>query len=208
MLAGLRLEDVRVRTHEQVIGQRDASRRQDAYPSLHLGYTQDDKRKLTLSYSRRVQGPRPFELNPFGFYQDPYAVMRGNPKLKPQITDAVEAGVQRRDGASLYSATAYLHYSRDTTTQVVQDMGGGVLVTSFENLGFRRTTGLEFAAKGKLAPSLSYTLNGNLYRVEIDPEQAALPGAPSPRPAARPVWIGRREARISSRSTSPFAARI
>jgi outer membrane receptor protein involved in Fe transport len=169
MVAGLRLEDVRIKTYEVVIGRRDRSDYVQAYPSLHLGYQLSDERRVTLSYSRRVQRPNPFQLNPFGFYQDPYSLFRGNPRLKPQITDAIEAGYQYRNGQSLYSATAYYRNNRHAVTQVVADLGGGSLVTTLENLGSMRTGGIEFTTNGRLNKQLSFNLSGNTYWMEIDP---------------------------------------
>ena len=54
---GLRLEDVKFDLDQLTSGQRDGQHYDKAYPSLHLGYKLDDDRRLTASYSIRVQRP-------------------------------------------------------------------------------------------------------------------------------------------------------
>jgi hypothetical protein len=51
---------------------------------------------------------------------------------------------------------------------VVEDFGGGVLLTTRENLGKSRNGGLELVTNGKLTPKLSYNVSANAYWNEID----------------------------------------
>src|SRR5213078_3899049 len=89
---GLRLEDVRIDIDQLTSGERDRQDYAKAYPSLHLAYKLDDERKLTASYSERVQRPPAFLLNPLRVIQDPKNVLQGNPDLKPQDTHSFELG--------------------------------------------------------------------------------------------------------------------
>jgi hypothetical protein len=58
---------------------------------------------------------------------------------------------------------------------VIHDLGGGVLMTTVENLGSLRTGGVEFTLNGRLNKQLSYNISGNAYRMEIDPGQLGFP---------------------------------
>ncbi|MDI1365156.1 MAG: outer membrane beta-barrel protein, partial [bacterium] len=51
--------------------------------------------------------------------------------------------------------------ARDGVTDVIRDLGGGVLLTSRENLAKSRSGGLELVANARLTPKLSYTISGN-----------------------------------------------
>lgn len=167
-LAGLRAEQVEIRTNQVTSGQKDDNSYFKVYPSLHLGYTLSQTQTLIANYSKRVQRPQVQDLNPYRIYQDPNNYRAGNPDLRPQITDSYELGWQYRKGPASYLATAYYRESRDGVTDVVRDLGGGVFLTTRENLAKSRNGGLELVANGKLTPKLSYNISGNAFWNEID----------------------------------------
>jgi len=166
--AGLRLEAVELDLNQVTGGVQDSNEYRRAYPSLHTAYDLTEKQQLTASYSRRVQRPRPEDLNPYPVYQDAFNYRAGNPQLEPQETDSYEIGWQYRPGQAFYLATLYYRETSKGFTDVVQDLGGGVLLTTRENLAENRSGGLELVANGKLTPKLSYNVSGNVFWNEID----------------------------------------
>ncbi|HVI31986.1 TonB-dependent receptor domain-containing protein [Phenylobacterium sp.] len=178
LLGGLRLEQVEIDVDQVTQDVRASQDYVRLYPSLHASWRLSDARRLSASYSRRVQRPSAFELNPFLQFIDPFNYWQGNPFLKPQVTDSFEAAFQHRDGGTLYLATVYWRQSRDGVTEVVRDLGGGVLLRTRENLGESRAAGLELVANGKLTNRLSYNLSGNVSWNEIE---ASRLGFPEPR---------------------------
>jgi outer membrane receptor protein involved in Fe transport len=138
------------------------------YPTLHLQYDLTDSQQLTGSYSRRIQRPGAQDLNPYVVYVDPVNLRAGNPDLEAAITDSWEAGWQYRSGPTMYLATLYLHDTTGQVTDVTTDIGGGVFLTTRENLTDARDGGIELTATGKLTPQLSYQLYGDLHYAEID----------------------------------------
>jgi outer membrane receptor protein involved in Fe transport len=165
---GLRAEQVQIDTNQLTSNQTNQNDYFRLYPTLHMGYTLSQSQTLNANYSRRVQRPNAQDLNPYEIYLDPYNYRAGNPDLKPQITDSYELGWQYRKGQAYYLATAYFRDTRDSVTDVVVDRGGGVLLTTRENLGKSRAAGLELVANGRLSPKLTYNLSGNLFWNEID----------------------------------------
>ncbi len=177
VLAGLRLEDVKIKTDQVTTGQSGHNDYDRAYPSLHLAWDLGDNRQLTASYVRRIQRPNPYNLNPFPIQIDRFTLFAGNPHLMPQQTDAYEVGWQYKSGATYYLATAYFREHHDVSTSVVRDLGGGVLLSTSENLGTYRNAGLELVANGRLTPKLTYNVSGNLYWNQIDAAGLGFPGA-------------------------------
>ncbi len=145
-------------------------------PSLHLSYPLGDKQKLTASYSERLQRPSPFDLNPTPFLTDPLNYRIGNPALKPQVTHSYELGWQYRKAPLLVLATLYYRQNDKVMSDVVTDSGGGVFVTSRANVSQSRNGGLELVLNGKAAPTLTYNLSTNLYRVQLDGANLGIPG--------------------------------
>jgi len=168
LLGGLRLEDVQVDTNQLTSSLRDSNDYFRAYPTLHLAYKVSDSQQLTASYSHRVQRPQPQDLNPYVIFIDPFNFRQGNPNLKPQETHSLEAGYQYRSNGTFYLATAYYRQSYNGVTDVARNLGGGVLLTTKQNLGHSRAGGLELVANGKLNAKLSYNVSGNLFWNEID----------------------------------------
>lgn len=168
VLAGLRLEQVRMEIDQVTSGVRAETDYTRAYPSLHMAYRLDEEQQVTLSYSHRVSRPQAGDLNPFRTYVDLLNFREGNPRLKPQDTHSYEAAFQRRSGQTYYLATLYYRQSSNGVTDVVRDLGGGVLLTTKANLARSRSGGLELTANGKLTPKLSYNVSGNVFWNEID----------------------------------------
>jgi outer membrane receptor protein involved in Fe transport len=167
VLGGLRLEDVQLDLNQVTSHQTNNQNYFKAYPSLHLAYRFADDQQLILSYSHRVQRPQPQDLNPFRFV-GPFSAREGNPNLQPQQTDSFEAGYQYRSGGTFYLGTLYYRNNEHGVTDVVSEIGNGVLLTTKANLASSRAAGLELVANGKLTKTLSYNLSTNLYWNEID----------------------------------------
>ena len=166
-LAGLRLEEVQLHLDQVTTGFVHATDYFRAYPSLHLAYKISDAQQLTVSYSQRVQRPGPQDFNPFRLVEG-FTARQGNPDLKPQETQSYEAGWQYKDSGTYYLATLYYRQNAHGVTDLVSDLGGGVVLTTKANLSQSRNAGLELVANGRLTKTLSYNVSTNLYWSEID----------------------------------------
>lgn len=144
------------------------------YPTAHVEYALGETQTLRASYSRRVRRPEPSDLNPFRVYVDPDNFSSGNPDLLPQVTDSYELSWLSRANQRFYQATLYLRDTSDAFTEVAVDLGGGVLLTRPENLGSSRSTGLEFAANGRLHPTLRYNVSLNVFHQALDASNLGL----------------------------------
>jgi outer membrane receptor protein involved in Fe transport len=167
VLGGLRLEDVRLDLDQVTSRQTNSQAYTRLYPTLHVADRISDVQQLVLSYSERIQRPGPQDLNPFRFVGTTSA-RQGNPDLKPQITHSFEAGWQYRAAGTFYLATLYYRLNDAGVTDVVSDLGNGVLLTTKANLSQSRNAGLELVANGHLTKALSYNVSTNVYWNEID----------------------------------------
>lgn len=167
-LGGLRVESAEIDTHQVTSGTGAGQDYVKAYPSLHLTYALSLETQVTGSYSRRIQRPAAQDLNPYVTYQDPYNFRQGNPDLNPQITDSFEMGLRRMHNGAFYMANLYYRRSRDGVTDISRDLGGGVLLTTKENLARGQNVGVELVVTGKLSKKLSYNVSGNAFWNEIE----------------------------------------
>lgn len=174
VLPGLRLEQV---TQDLQLngGAKTENDYFRAYPSLHISYPVTDDLSSKVSYSRRIQRPDPGDLNPFVIYIDEDERRSGNPSLKPQITDAYELEFQYRKGGAFYMATAYYRDRSKEVTDITRILPGGIYLQTKENLGDSRSAGLEVVANGRLTPTITYNVSGNLAWTEIDGSNLGFP---------------------------------
>ena len=167
VLAGLRVEEALVRLDQRTLLTRDKIEYLRAYPSLHLAYRLSDSEKVTTSYSRRVQRPRPNDLNPFPQYGDPLSFYSGNPRLRPEMTDAYEAAYERKGRGAYLLATLFYRETHDAIVNVVVPLGGGALLSTRANAAQLRSAGLELVATGRFTKTLAYQLSGGTLWSEI-----------------------------------------
>ena len=168
VLGGLRVEDERLnldqRTQAMTVDRDDVG----VFPSLHLGYKENANVTWVANYSLRIQRPNPQDLNPYRNLTDPYNIRVGNPLLESEKTHSFEAGWQYRKGVTSYLATAYYRVSENGVTDVVTDLGGGILQTTRANASSTQVSGLELVAAGSLSKTLSYNVSTNFSWTHLE----------------------------------------
>ena len=168
VLGGLRIEDTGIDLNDVTSAFKASRDEVNAYPSLHLAYKLSDAQQLTASFSERIQRPQPSDYDPFRVFVDPFNFRAGNPNLEPQRTYSYEAGYQYRAGATFYLATLYFRDNDRGVTDVVQDLGGGVLLTTKENLSHSENAGLELVMSRQFFSKVTANFSANLGWTQID----------------------------------------
>jgi outer membrane receptor protein involved in Fe transport len=167
-LAGLRLEEATIDTNQVTAALTHRSDYFRLYPTLHLTYDLTDTQQLQLNYSRRVHRPQSEDLNPYPKYQDPFNLRAGNPALRPEDSDSIEAGYQYRHEDTSYVGTLYYRRRTSSITEVTRFIDAATLLTTKENLSTNQSGGLEVSASTALGAKLSVNASGNAYYNEID----------------------------------------
>lgn len=129
------------------------------FPSAHLSYKLGESNAFQISYSRRLNRPRFWDLNPFFTFSDPRNQFSGNPDLDPEFTNAFELGhIAYFEKGSLTSSIYY----RKTNNVInrITTVIDGVNFTKPENLLSQDDYGFEFT--GSLELVKWWNLNGNL----------------------------------------------
>ena len=89
-LLGLRAEYSDVRT--ELVNTNEINHRDymNFFPTAHLTYDLEEDNSVQVSYSRRINRPRFWSLNPFFSYSNPRNFRGGNPNLDPEFTNSIE----------------------------------------------------------------------------------------------------------------------
>jgi outer membrane receptor protein involved in Fe transport len=164
---GLRTEYVDRRV--TLVGQEAfALDRWDFFPTLHMSYEYSAGHQMMASYTRRIDRPRSWYLEPFITWSDAYNVRQGNPSLKPEYVDSYELGYQKHFGPSMVSLEAYYRLTHNKVERVQSVYEENVILHTVENVGKDYTFGAEVMLNLGVARWWNVNLMGNLYDYRIE----------------------------------------
>lgn len=189
---GLRVEQTNISTEFKNGSDQDTSYNYlRAFPSAFFTYNIDKKNALQLSYSRRIQRPRFWYLNPFLTLSDDRNRFEGNPKLLPEYTDSYELGYIRYLDKGSMSANMFYKLTTDVITRVRQINEDGTTISFPINLSEEISYGLDVS--GNYDATNWLRLDGNVtffnYNQSADGGQFGID-------AADVSWFGRVGARV------------
>lgn len=155
---GVRVENTDVNTLLQTTNESSTRDYTDVFPSAHTSYKVSDDFSLQIGYSRRINRPSLWNLNPFSNIRNNFSISTGNPNLQPEYTDSYEiTSIHKFDKLSL-NFSLYNRYTTDAVERVII-FENNVSITRPENVGTNSTTGFEF--NGKYTPLNWLTLNSD-----------------------------------------------
>jgi len=114
------------------------------FPSANLTFNASDKTSYSFSFSRRIDRPQSWHLNPVQTFIDPYSSWGGNPYLLPSYTNNFEWS-QSLFGGALITTFNYSHTKQSFAWAVVLDSTSLKAITQPRNLTSYENTGLSIA---------------------------------------------------------------
>ena len=141
--AGLRVENTTARGTSLTLGQELDRRYFRWLPSLKVERKLTEANSLTLSYSRKMERPAFWELNPAPLYADYYTYIEGNPFLLPVTHNTASLSYQHK--ALTFSANYLLDKDVFVQIPLQNDQTKVIRYTRF-NLGQQTQAWLDVAA--------------------------------------------------------------
>jgi hypothetical protein len=122
---------------------------------------------VRLAYSRRIQRPQIFFLNPFVNRTDSLNISYGNPRLNPEFTDSYELNYTTFVKGTVLNATAYVRRTGNAieTYRFIDERG--VNNQTFRNIGRNATYGMSLFGSVKPVPKWDLSGNLNFYYVTL-----------------------------------------
>lgn len=135
------------------------------YPTVFLTYDVNDSGdKVQLSYSRRVQRPRGWQVNPFPDVSDEMNRRQGNPNLLPEDIHSFEASFAKVYSKWNFISTAYYRRMNDVMQPYIYLVDdNSVTFSRWENLTSSNVAGVELITKVNITNWWDATWNGNLF---------------------------------------------
>lgn len=126
---GIRTEYTNLKIIQKTLNSKHSNSYLKWFPSFSMKYEINNEHSIHTSYSKRINRPSQFDLNPFRFYDDLYNYSQGNPNLVPEITHLSEIGYNMKNTfiTSLYFSKTnnlfteiYSYTPADNTTVTTQ----------------------------------------------------------------------------------------
>ena len=132
-------------------------------PNVNISKTFGGKYTVKTGYNRRIQRPGLQQLNPNVNLVNPQNWSQGNPELKPEMTDNIEASVSASIKKLYLNLSLFSRLTNNAITQVATPVGGtdnGVVITSFQNIGKDKAYGANWS--GNLSLTSKWMLNAGV----------------------------------------------
>ncbi|MCF7560047.1 TonB-dependent receptor [Sabulilitoribacter multivorans] len=138
-LFGLRLEDTQITIDQPTSGDFEKKRFTGLFPTINFSYELSDSQSITLGYSRRIQRPRSFYLNPFPSRTSLTNIFQGNPDLDPSYSGLYDLGYLNRFEKVTISSSIYYQHETNDSNWVSSETGETVVVNGTTLPVIRRT---------------------------------------------------------------------
>ncbi|MGH1335792.1 MAG: TonB-dependent receptor domain-containing protein [Aureispira sp.] len=135
------------------------------FPSLNLSYELPKSQQLQLSFSRRINRPSTWALNPFPSYRDPLNLRYGNPFLLPQYSNNVELSYAKywQKGHTVM-LTGFYRYNTDLMDRLRTVRPDGVAIQTYYNFSTSQLWGGELVVRVSPVKWFNFNLSGSLYQ--------------------------------------------
>ncbi|MVM33705.1 TonB-dependent receptor [Spirosoma sp. HMF4905] len=142
-------------------------------PSINISKSLKGNKMLKLAYNRRIQRPGIQFLNPNINTSNPTNISQGNPYLSPELTDNVELSLSMPIKSVYLTAALFARRTnneitsvRDTATVLVNNVAQTAIRTTYQNVGYEDTYGLNLFGNINLSSKLQ--LNGGLDLMHVN----------------------------------------
>jgi outer membrane receptor protein involved in Fe transport len=139
----------------------------DLFPTVHFSKKIKGGNQMLLSYSRRIDRPGGWELEPFTRYISSNFKRRGNPELQPEFTNNFELSYQKSFDNSYFSIEGYYRSTNNKLTRIQEVDTDGIILMTFENMDKDISTGVEFMLNLRLIKWMDINISSNYYYYQL-----------------------------------------
>lgn len=143
------------------------------FPSFQINRTLGENNSLSVSYSRRLNRPRLYQLNPFFNYSNPGYVIYGNYHLVPEFQHTIELSYAQSAGKFNFNGTLYGKFTQNPIVQsssIQQD----TVFFSYQNAKNDQRLGTEISINWSPVKWFNGILTGNLFNYQLKTTDVSL----------------------------------
>ncbi len=138
------------------------------FPSVHLSYRFNEETELSASYSRRIDRPNSWFLNPFPDYGDPYSLRIGNPFLEPEYENSFDIEFSKSFKKHSVSASVFYDKTLNEISPYTIIDSTGISIMTFQNYNNEEKYGVELISKNEFYKWWNMTSSFNFNQTLVD----------------------------------------
>jgi len=165
--AGLRGEYTTFDTYLYNTGESNGQQYFNLFPSLQTLYKFDDRHSAKFTYSRRIDRPTAWRLNPFPDITDSLSVRRGNPELQPELINSLEFG-HIFEGKAWSFTTNFFYRKVDGKLDYISLVENGITFSQPANLNSAQSYGAELIGLAELMPWWNVAGSFTAFQIDVD----------------------------------------
>ena len=140
------------------------------FPSFYLIRKLSDSHQLQFTYSRRIERPSEWDLNPFKEFRGSNNVFYGNPGLKPEFTNSLELNYQYTLKQGFISLETYYRTTSDKITRLtgIDTLSGKqVFINTSTNADRDYSLGMELMTNMDVTKWWQVNLTADLFHYKL-----------------------------------------
>jgi outer membrane receptor protein involved in Fe transport len=137
------------------------------FPSVQTAWKFNDHNTLRATYSRRIDRPRAWHLNPFPDVSDSLNIRIGDPNLQPEYINSFELGHMFDKGLFNLTTTAFYRRTDNQIDWIVR-VEDGISYRGPQNLLTRDVYGVEIIATAEIASWWQVNTSFSYFGVQVD----------------------------------------
>ncbi len=135
-------------------------------PSVIVSRKLPNFQSIKIGYSKRIQRPSLFYINPYAQMADRRNVTVGNPNLDPELTDQVELTYNTFIKGLMLNASVYYKHTNDIISQLTS-VNNDITVNTFQNVGVKNAYGMNLFASKNFKNKFDLRASFNISRFKI-----------------------------------------
>jgi outer membrane receptor protein involved in Fe transport len=138
----------------------------DFFPTIHFSYKLPKKQQAMVSYTRRIERPRGYQLEPFISYRDAYNVYRGNPGLLPEYINSFDLSYQKEfKKKRFFSVEGYYRVTQNKIERIMSPFkeDSTLFMHTYVNSGTDYALGVELMVSYSYKKWYTTNLMADLY---------------------------------------------
>lgn len=167
VIAGVRGELTQLNTYLYNTDEENGQEYFNLFPSLQTLYKLSNNQSFKFTYSRRIDRPTAWRLNPFPDITDSLNVRRGNPNLQPELINSMELG-HIFEGKTSSLTTNFFYRQIQGRLDYITRVEDGISYSEPANLNTAESYGVEVIGLKDITPW--WTLNGSVtgFNIRVD----------------------------------------
>ncbi|MGJ3234620.1 TonB-dependent receptor domain-containing protein [Marivirga sp.] len=167
VIAGVRGELTQLSTYLYNTDEENSQEYFNLFPSLQTLYKLTNNQSFKFTYSRRIDRPTAWRLNPFPDITDSLNVRRGNPNLQPELINSMELG-HIFEGKTSSLTTNFFYRQIQGRLDYITRVEDGISYSEPANLNTAESYGIEVIGLKDITPW--WTLNGSVtgFNIRVD----------------------------------------